>query len=408
MATYAVTLQKWRDPAQRKGRPETKVFKVVAPDGKTAKQIAEANGWSVTQALPVVEKDQKVPKPFPTKPLIVMCKSVAAMLDAQIPLPRALDFYLARVNKPDQRMALKSVAVAIDRGDDNHKAFAATGRFDPTFIGLVKAGTMASNLSAALRALARRMKTNVEFAGKLRKALLTPCGILAFLWCLLIYSMTMLVPHVEEMLNGLHAPPDGFSAIIFGFSHIFKASYMPITIAVIGFVLACWLNRTFRTAVFKLIMSRWKLLRQIIMGFRQLTFIGTFEMLLSNNIPIADGLETCSRTLRNTPMEKELLLVKEKVALGMNLGEAIRKYTSFDTQLSHMIEVGEKASNLSEQLLLLRDLYEEESAQRIEIFTGFVGIASKIVTVSIIAAIYLGTYMPIVLAGPKMMNASGM
>jgi len=408
MATYAVTLQKWRDPVRRKGRPETKVFKVVAPDGKTAKQIAEVNGWSVTQALPVVEKDKKVPKPFPTKPLIVMCKSVAAMLDAQIPLPRALDFYLARVNTPDQRMALKSVAVAIDRGDDNHKAFSATGRFDPTFIGLVKAGTMASNLSAALRALARRMKTNVEFVGKLRKALLTPCGILAFLWCLLIYSMTTLVPHVEEMLNGLHAPPDGFSTIIFGFSHIFKASYIPITIAVIVFVLACWLNRSFRTAVFKLIMSRWKLLRQIIMGFRQLTFIGTFEMLLSNNIPIADSLETCSRTLRNTPMEKELLLVKEKVALGMNLGEAIRKYASFDAQLSHMIEVGEKASNLSEQLLLLRDLYEEESAQRIEIFTGFVGVASKIVTVSIIAAIYLGTYMPIVLAGPKMMNASGM
>jgi type IV pilus assembly protein PilC len=408
MATYAVTLQKWRDPVQRKGRPETKVFKVVAPDGKTAKQIAEANGWSVTQALPVVEKDKKVPKPFPTKPLIVMCKSVAAMLDAQIPLPRALDFYLARVNQPDQRMALKSVAVAIDRGDDNHKAFSATGRFDPTFIGLVKAGTMASNLSAALRALARRMKTNVEFVGKLRKALLTPCAILVFLWCLLIYSMTGLVPHVEEMLNGLHAPPDGFSTIIFGFSHIFKASYIPITIAVIVFVLACWLNRSFRTAVFKLIMSRWKLLRQIIMGFRQLTFIGTFEMLLSNNIPIADSLETCSRTLRNTPMEKELLLVKEKVALGMNLGEAIRKYASFDAQLSHMIEVGEKASNLSEQLLLLRDLYEEDSAQRIELFTGFVGVASKIVTVSIIAAIYLGTYMPIVLAGPKMMNASGM
>ena len=30
---------------------------------------------------------------------------------------------------------------------------------------------------------------------------------------------------------------------------------------------------------------------------------------------------------------------------------------------------------------------------------------SKIVTVSVIAMIYIGTYMPIILAGPKMMNA---
>jgi hypothetical protein len=41
-------------------------------------------------------------------------------------------------------------------------------------------------------------------------------------------------------------------------------------------------------------------------------------------------------------------------------------------------------------------------------FTEFVGVASKIATVSIIAGIYLGTYMPIVMAGPKIMNSGGM
>ena len=408
MATYAVTLQKGIDPTRPKARLETKVLQVLAPDGKTAMQIAETPGWSVTQAIPVVEKTAKRPNPFPTKPLILMCTSLAAMLDAQIPLSRALEFYNARLSKPDLRLALKSIAVAVDRGDDNHKAFAATRRFDSTFVGLVKAGTMASNLSAALRALARRLRTNLEFVTKLRKAVLMPAGIIVFLWCLLIYSMSVIVPNVEKMLNDLHAPPDGFSACVFGFSHLFQAAYLPISIAVIVFTLACWLGRSFRDAVFKLIMSRWKMLRLIVMGFRQLTFIGTFEMLLSNNIPIADALETCSRTLKNTPFEKELLEVKAKLALGMNLGEAIRKFTTFDTQLSHMIEVGEKASNLSEQLVLLRNLYEEETAQRIEFFTGMVGVVSKIVTVTIIGGIYIGTYMPIVMAGPKMMSASGM
>ena len=103
------------------------------------------------------------------------------------------------------------------------------------------------------------------------------------------------------------------------------------------------------------------MLRQIILGFRQLTFIGTFEMLLSNNVPISDALETCAITVKNTPLEKELLTVKTQMALGLNLGEAIRKYTSVDPQLSHMLEIGEKASNLTEQLRLLRDLYEEET-----------------------------------------------
>jgi type IV pilus assembly protein PilC len=375
-----------------------------APINRTASQVPGAKGLQAAKAI-ASKESKKGAKPFPTKPLIVMCNSVAAMLDAQIPLPRALEFYNARLTKADLKQTLKSIAAAVDRGDENHKAFAATGRFDPTFIGLVKAGTMASNLSAALRALARRMKTNIEFRGKLRKALLTPCGVIAFQWCLLIYSMTGLVPNVEKMLKDMRAQPDAFSGAVFAFSHFFQATYIPATIGILAFLAVCWRCRPFREMLVKAIMSRWKLLRRIIMGFRQLTLIGTFEMLITNNIPIADSLATCARSLKNTPFEKELLEVKSKVALGMNLGEAIRKYTGVDPQLSHMVEIGEKASNLPEQLRLLRDLYEEETSQQIEFFTGMVGLLSKIITVALIGGIYLASYLPIISAGVKMMNA---
>jgi len=43
---------------------------------------------------------------------------------------------------------------------------------------------MASNLSAALRALARRLKI-MPNSREAEKGLLTPCGVIAFLWCLL-------------------------------------------------------------------------------------------------------------------------------------------------------------------------------------------------------------------------------
>jgi type IV pilus assembly protein PilC len=403
MATYVVTL---KQGLGKNGKAQThnRTVKVVASDSKTARQIAETKGWAAVLAVPEAENKKTKTNPFPRKPLIVMCKSLAAMLDAQIPLPKALDFYNAHLTREDLRLTLKSIAAAVDRGDEVHKAFAATGRFDSTFIGLVRAGTMSSNLSGALRALARRMKINADFQGSIRKALLTPICILAFLWLILIYSMTGLVPGVEKMLTDMRVEADPFSGAVFAFSHFFAAIYIPVTIALVIFGLACWRSRGFRTLIFTFLLKHLKLLRQIILGFRQLTFIGTFEMLLSNNVPISDALDTCAITVKNTPLQTELLTVKKQMALGLNLGEAIRKYTSVDPQLSHMLEIGEKSSNLTEQLRLLRDLYEEETTQRIEFFTGFVGVASKVLTVSIIAMIYIGTYMPIVLAGPKMMN----
>src|SRR5580704_5284126 len=409
MATYVVTLKhgfgKTGKAKTSKARTENRTVKVVAADSKSARQIAETEGWSAVQAVPETESRTKRVTPFPRKPLIVMCKSLAAMLDAQIPLPKALDFYNAHLTKEDLRLTLKSIAVAVDRGDEVHKAFAATGRFDSTFVGLVRAGTMSSNLSGALRALARRMKINADFQSSIRKALLTPLVILAFLWLILIYSMTGLVPGVEKMLTDMRVDPDPFSGAVFAFSHFYQIVYVPASIGIIIFVLAVWRSLAFRTLIFDFVLMRWKLLRGIIRGFRQLTFVGTFEMLLSNNVPIGDALETCARTLKNTPLEKELMVVKSEMTRGLNLGEAIRKFTTVDTQLAFMLEIGEKASNLPEQLRLLRDLYEEETERQIDFFTGFVGVASKIVTVSVIATIYIGTYMPIILAGPKMMNS---
>jgi type IV pilus assembly protein PilC len=404
MATYVVTLQHGLGKPG-KARSESRKIKITAPDSKTARQIAESEGWSAILAVPDADTRKVRLSPFPKKALIVLCKSLASMLDAQIPLPKALEFYMQHLEREDLRLTLKSISVAVGRGEEVHKAFDATGRFDTTFIGLVRAGTMASNLSGALRALARRMQINATFTAKIRKAVLTPLVILAFLWLVLIYSMTGLVPSVEKMLTDMRVPPDPFSGAVFAFSHFYKIVYVPASIGIIIFALALWRSLEFRTLIFDFVLMRLKLLRGIIRGFRQLTFVGTFEMLLSNNVPIADALETCARTLKDTPLEKELITVKSEMARGLNLGEAVRKFTTVDTQLAFMLEIGEKASNLPEQLRLLRDLYEEDTEQKIEYFTGFVGVASKILTVSVIAGIYIGTYMPIILAGPKMMNS---
>jgi type II secretory pathway component PulF len=399
MATRLVTTKPIENRPARSGAANAVPSKdSTAPTNHSGSEVEKGRG--------VTAKKPKRAQPFPRKALILLSKSLAAMLSAQIPLSKALEFYEGRLKYEADKRTLRSVASAVSKGDDNYKAFAATGRFDSTFIGLVRAGTMASNLPAALRAVARQMKTGADFRSKIRKAIAGPLAILAFLWCLMIYSQTVLVPNVENLLNDIRQTPDGFTAVVFNFSHFVKAAWVPMTIFWIALALAFWRLLAFRQAVFKLLMSRWRLLKDIIMGFRQLTFIGTFEMMVSNNIPIADALETGARTLKDTPHEDELLEVKRKHLLGINLGEAIRKFTTFDPQLSHMIEVGEKASNLNEQLILLRDLYEEETANRIELFTGIVGLLSKILTVSVIAFIYIGTYLPIILAGPKMMQSS--
>src|SRR5260370_41327228 len=84
-----------------KTRAENRPVSVIAPDSRTAMQTPEGKGWSSVRAVPEAEKQKKRIKPFPRKPLIVMCNSVAAVLDAQMPLARALEFYNSRLIEQD-------------------------------------------------------------------------------------------------------------------------------------------------------------------------------------------------------------------------------------------------------------------------------------------------------------------
>src|SRR5215469_12748428 len=61
---------------------KTSSARLSAPDIKRAAQVPGARGLPAAKAV-AGEKSKKGVKPFPTKPLIVLCNSVAAMLDAQ-------------------------------------------------------------------------------------------------------------------------------------------------------------------------------------------------------------------------------------------------------------------------------------------------------------------------------------
>src|SRR5689334_1702519 len=94
--------------------------RAAARTNRSTSQVPGTKGLPAVKAVAGKESKKGV-KPFPTKQSIVLCNSVAAMLDAQIPLPRALEFYNARLTRADLKQTLKSIAAAVDRGDDNQK-----------------------------------------------------------------------------------------------------------------------------------------------------------------------------------------------------------------------------------------------------------------------------------------------
>jgi type II secretory pathway component PulF len=351
------------------------------------------------------KKEAKV-KPFSKKVLVDLFRGLGSMLRAQINTADALKYYSNDL--PDKVLSgtLLQIREDIAKGMNVHEAFRRTGRFNDTIVGLIQAGSDAGQLHHAFNSLAARLKSELHFSKQLKKATVTPCVIICVLVGAFITSQVKIVPQVEEMLSGVGAKPDGITALSFKVSH-FTQSAWPVAVAIlVAIALVIYRSGHVQSLILGLAMSRWRLLRQLIMSLRQLTFLSTIKLLHSNGINLAKSIRVSANSVRKTPLYDELRTAADKYEhSGVPLSTAFAKYTSVDSQVTHMLSIGEKSASLDSQLEMLSEMYEEDAQNHMAAFAATVSFIVLIIAVSLIAAVFIGTFLPIFMMGPKMMQS---
>ena len=348
----------------------------------------------------------KKPKEFTKKQQVDMFRGIGSMLRAQINTADALKYYAQGLDNKDIADCLTAIREDINTGMNVHEAFRRTKRFNETIVGLIQAGSDAGQLHEAFRSLAARITSELKFQKAIRKATVMPGVIIAVLQGAFIVSQVKIVPQVEEMLSGVGQAPDGLTAISFKVSHFTQSVWLIYVLSVIGIGIAIMRSAKVRGLIMGVTMSKWRLFRLLIMSLRQMTFISTIRLLHSNGINLAKSIRVSANSVMGTPFYEELREAADKYEhSGVPLSTAFAKYTSVDSQVTHMLSIGEKSASLDQQLEMLSQMYEEDAENYMAMFAATISFAVLLIAVSIIAAVFIGTFLPIFLMGPKMMQS---
>lgn len=374
---------------------------------KPASTAAPAGAAAAPKGLLAALNQPKKVKEFKKKELVDMFRGLGSMLRAQINTADALKYYSHGLPNKAMVDALTKIREDISAGINVHEAFRRTGKFSETIVGLIQAGSDAGQLHYAFQSLADRLKSELYFQKQLKKATITPGIIITILCGAFIVSQVKIVPQVEEMLKGVNAKPDGMTAISFKVSHFTQATWPVFVITALSIAAVIFKSSHVRNLILGFAMSRWRLLRLLIMSLRQMTFISTIKLLHSNGINLAKSIRVSANSVRNTPFYKELRDAADKYEhSGVPLSTAFAKYTSVDSQVTHMLAIGEKSASLDTQLEMLAEMYEEDSQNHMTSFAATISFIVLIIAVFLIAAVFIGTFLPIFLMGPKMMQGA--
>lgn len=335
-----------------------------------------------------------------------MFRGLGSMLRAQINTADALKYYSQGLPNKSMVDCMAAIRNDINAGMNVHEAFRRTGRFSDTIVGLIQAGSDAGQLHEAFRALAARITSELKFQKAIKKATVMPGIIIAVLTLAFIISQVKIVPQVEEMLSGVGQKPDGLTAISFKISHFTQSIWHVFLLSVIGIAITIKQSTKVRGVIMGIAMSKWRLFRLLIMSLRQMTFISTIKMLHSNGINLAKSIRVSANSVMGTPFYNELREAADKYEnSGVPLSTAFAKYTSVDSQVIHMLSIGEKSASLDSQLEMLTEMYEEDAENHMAAFAATISFVVLLIAVSIIGAVFVGTFLPIFLMGPKMMQS---
>jgi type II secretory pathway component PulF len=361
---------------------------------------------SKKEAAAAKEKTVKI-KEFPKKQLVDLFRGLGSMLRAQINTADAIKYYAQGLPNKVMVDSLTKIREDIAAGINVHEAFRRSGRFNETIIGLVQAGSDSGQLHHAFQSLANRLKSDLFFTKQIKKATITPGVIICVLVGAFIISQVKIVPQVEEMLNGVGAKPDGMTALSFQVSHFTQATWPVFVGIAVGIAVTIARSSRVRSFILGFAMSKWRLLRLLVMSLRQLTFLSTIQLLHSNGINLAKSIRVSANSVPNTPFYQELRTAADKYEhSGVPLSTAFAKYTSVDSQVTHMLSIGEKSASLDAQLGMLAEMYEEDLQNHMTAFAATVSFLVLIIAVMLIAAVFIGTFLPIFLMGPKMMQSA--
>jgi len=302
-------------------------------------------------------------------------RQLSALLDSGLNLLRALN--TIKTQTPNQKFSVivEDIASYVKEG---HPLSESLGRYPRVFTGvyvaMVRVGEQGGMLSKILNQVTGVLEKEEEMRSRVGAALVYPVLLLGVgslsVFVLLSFVIPRIVKIFTEMGQTLPVPTE----ILITISNFF-ASYWYLVLLVIGIAYFA-LDRYQKTVEGRLTIDRIKLKAGIIGTFISqvecANFTRTLGSLLTNGVPIVQGLKSAATTTDNEVLKKELEEINQQVTKGSSLTKALTASSYFPVFVINMVSIGEEGGSLDKVLLRIADIYDKEIDKTIKIITSLI------------------------------------
>ena len=273
--------------------------------------------------------------------IAIFSRQLATMLAAGIPLVQAFEIVASGHENIAMQKLIGSIKIDVEGGSALAEALAKHPlHFDDLFVNLVEAGEQAGALETLLDKIATYKEKTEAIKNKIRKALTYPAAILVVAFIVTIILLIFVIPAFEDLFQGFGADLPAFTRMVIDLSQFLRNQGWYLAVAG-GAGLYAFFYFKKRSRPMRRFIDRATLKMPIIGSILRKAAIAryarTLSTMFSAGVPLIEALESVAGATGNVVYENGVLRMKDEVATGQRLQQAMENTNLFCYQMSRTI-----------------------------------------------------------------------
>ena len=294
--------------------------------------------------------------------MTVFCKQLATMLNAGIPLSRALEIQTVQTENPVLKETLAQVTSYIKQGMPLSKSMRKFPNVFPRLLlNMIEAGEITGKIDETLDRMSLHYAKENRIAGKIKGAMMYPVVLTGLTVAVILLMLILVLPMFMDMFGSAGADLPGLTQLLIDISFSLQ-SFWYVYILIIGgtiFGLKRFINTEAGRELWDSLMLKLPIIKGLMPQIITARFTRTLSTLLASGISIVKSLESATETTNNVIVINEMSTVINDVKKGHSVSSLLKRVSVFPPMMISMLSVGEETGAIDEMLEKTADYYDE-------------------------------------------------
>jgi type II secretion system protein F len=306
----------------------------------------------------------------PGRDLVAFTQQLATLLEAGLPLDRALGIQEGLAPNARLRAITGDVLRSVRSGTSLGEALAKhhPRPFSRLYVNMVRAGERGGVLEPTLRRLAEFLEEAQEFRDTLVSAIIYPCLLTVVGGSCVVFLMTFVIPRFADIFRDLGSTIPWPTQVLMALSGWLRRFWWTVAGAglAVTFVLRTWLATAAGRLKADDFILRLPVVGRVVVQTEVARFARITGTLLKSGVPMLAALGVVKEMMGNRVLARAVDELADGVRRGAGLSKPMDDSRVFPALATHMVRVGEETGRLDEMLLKVGATFESDTRKQIK------------------------------------------